>query len=164
MKVTSEKFFRLNRARGDSNPVRSGCQPNTLSSRPSRLSHSLSFLSLFTHSRTLRSYQNIHAFHQHSQNPTLPLPQKKEPRVDLQERAILPSIRGLHMYYSIALFTERPKAKRPTSTEHLIHFNVPSKHIYHIHTRARVNQPPPLLLLLAVLIDRTEVVIIVKPI
>lgn len=93
-----------------------------------------------------------------------PPPPKKEPRVDLQERAILPSIRGLHMYYSIALFTERPKAKRPTSTEHLIHFNVPSKHIYHIHTRARVNQPPPLLLLLAVLIDRTEVVIIVKPI
>lgn len=91
-------------------------------------------------------------------------PPKKEPRVDLQERAILPSIRGLHMYYSIALFTERPKAKRPTSTEHLIHFNVPSKHIYHIHTRARVNQSPPLLLLLAVLIDRTEVVIIVKPI
>lgn len=69
------------------------------------------------------------------------------------------------MYYSIALFTERPKAKRPTSTEHFIHFNVPSKHIYHIHTRApHVNQPPPLLLLLAVLIDRTEVVIIVKPI
>lgn len=159
-----KNFFVSIGREGISNPVRSGCQPNTLSSRPSRLSHSLSFLSLFTHSRTLRSYQNIHAFHQHSQNPTLPLPQKKEPRVDLQERAILPSIRGLHMYYSIALFTERPKAKRPTSTKHLIHFNVPSKHIYHIHTRARVNQPPPLLLLLAVLIDRTEVVIIVKPI
>lgn len=99
-----------------------------------------------------------------SESHPSPPPKKKEPRVDLQERAILRSIRGLHMYYSIALFTERPKAKRPTSTEHLIHFNVPSKHIYHIHTRARVNQPPPLLLLLAVLIDRTEVVIIVKPI
>lgn len=49
--------------------------------------------------------------------PFPPPPQKKEPRVDLQERAILRSIRGLHMYYSIALFTERPKAKRPTSTE-----------------------------------------------
>lgn len=162
MKVTSEKFFRLNRARGDSNPVRSGCQPNTLSSRPSRLSHSLSFLSLFI----LEPFVRIKIYMRSTNILRIPPfpPQKKEPRVDLQERAILPSIRGLHMYYSIALFTERPKAKRPTSTEHLIHFNVPSKHIYHIHTRARVNQPPPLLLLLAVLIDRTEVVIIVKPI
>lgn len=72
----------------------------------------------------------------------LKIPPKKEeePRVDLQERAILRSIRGVHMYYSIALFTERPKAKRPTSTEApntLIHFNVPSKHIYHIHTHGR---------------------------
>lgn len=53
--------------------------------------------------------------------------------------------------------------------EHLIHFNVPSKHIYYTHTHTPTHAltnpfPTSPSLLLAILIDRTEVVIIVKPI
>lgn len=73
------------------------------------------------------------------------------------------------MYYSIALFTERPKAKRPTSTEAantsyilMSHQSIFTTHT-HTPTRALANPTSPSLLL-AVLIDRTEVVIIVKPI
>lgn len=114
-------------------------------------------------SRTIRSYHKIHCMRFAN---ILRLQKQKEKRERKRTACLSTETRNtpqyeVHTYYSIALFTDRSKAKRPSSSTeapNTSYILMSHQSIFTTHTYegALANPPPPPSLLLAVLIDRTE--------